>query len=217
MTINIKKLTVIFFAVSVLASCAKKSEDRTARGSGPALGVAGNTSTCGTGQQSVGRIYEANNIDSTSTFEQRVKGLISATVDPQYFGTISGNGNDAQSGVTIEGRLRYDGNGSVLLDQSNLKITIYDSYVGQKDSSGNAVQAYPINFNTASAGTMNLQTKVFTLQFKDTYGEVTLNGTVNASTVTGTVSYQNYTSYKGGQAAAGNLGTFTIATCGLVN
>jgi hypothetical protein len=119
--------------------------------------------------------------------------------------------------VTIEGRLRYDGNGNVLLDQSNLKIMITDSFVGQLDSGKKPVQPYPINFNAATAGTMNLQTKAFTLLFKDAYGEINLNGIIDAKTVTGTLSYQNYVNATGGQVAASVLGAFSIPTCGWIN
>jgi hypothetical protein len=200
-------------------ACSKKSDNREARAPEVGLGVPGNTPTCTAGQQAVGRIYESGNTASNSslTFEQRVKGLLSATVDPQFFGTISGSGNDAQNGVTIEGRLRYDANGTVLLDQSNVKIMIYDSFVGQLDSQQQVIQAYPINFNAAAAGTMNLQTKVFMLKFKDEFGEITLNGTVNAANVSGTISYQNDKNVTGGSLSAGFLGEFSIATCGWIN
>lgn len=208
---------MILIAASSLAACAKKSGNNLAgRGAGTAVGVAGNAPTCTNVQQSSGRVYENNATGSAYTFEQRVKGLIAATVDPQYFGTISGDPNEAQSGVTLEGRLRYDASGKVLLDQTNLKLTVYDSFVGQKDSSGTTIQPFPINFNAASAGTMNLATKQFTLQFKDSYGEVNLTGVVNGATVTGTISYQNYTNYNGSQGSGSILGAFTIATCGWI-
>lgn len=215
MATHSKKITMILVATFSLVACSKKSEDRSARQTGAAVGVTGNSPTCSTAQQAVGRVYDASN--SVSSFEQRVKGLLSATVDPQFFGTISGNGNDAQNGVTIEGRLRYDGSGNILLDQTNLKLTIYDSFVGQKDSSGNIIAAYPIQFNTATGGSVNLQTKTFTIQFRDNYGEVVLTGNINASTVTGTITYQNFVSFNGTQPSGGALGAFSIATCGWIN
>jgi hypothetical protein len=217
METTFKKIMMILLAVSSLAACSNKNDNRTTRDPGLNVGTAGAPTTCDANQQAVGRIYDAGTAGTVYSFEQRVKGLISASVDPEEFGIISSNSNVAQNGVTIEGHLFYDGNGNVLLDQSKLKITVSDSFVGQKNSDGKIIEAYPINFNSAVAGTMNLQTKAFMLQFKDAYGDITLNGVINAATVTGTVSYQNYTSYDGGQASAGVLGTFSIATCGWVN
>jgi hypothetical protein len=221
MTIDIKKLMMLLLAVSSLVACSQKSEDREARAMDFALGVNGTSPTCSTGQEGIGHIYEsgsASGIDGTAaSFEQRVKGLISATADPQLFGVISGTGDGIQNGVTIEGRLRYDGSGGVLLDQSNMIITIKDSFVGQLDSAKKLIPAYPINFHAATAGSVNLQTREFTLQFKDAYGEITLNGVINTKVVTGTVSYQNYKNVTGAPPSAGVLGAFSIATCGWVN
>lgn len=215
MTGPFKKITMILVAMTALVACAKGNDSRSGRTNNN-VGVSGGTSTtCGTNTQSVGRVYD--NDASGTSFEQRVKGLLSALVDPQYFGTISGNANDAQTGVTIEGRLRYDSNGNILLEQSHLKLMVTDSYVGQKDSNGATIQAYPIQFSAASSGNMNLATKTFTLLFKDRYGEVTVTGTVDGSTVRGSISYNNNTSYNNSTPASGLLGAFQIATCAWIN
>lgn len=218
MATNIKKIMMILIAVSTVMACSKKDGNQLpGRGGVGVLGVSGNTPTCATTQQAVGRVYENNSSGSSYTFEQRVKGLIAATVDPQYFGTISGSANDAQSGVTMEGRLRYDGNGTVLLDQTNLRLTIYDSLVGQLDSSGKTIEPFTINFNTATSGTVNLATKQFTILFADDVGEVTVTGSINNSTVNGTISYKNYKNFNSAQGSSAVLGAFTIATCGWIN
>lgn len=216
MTSPMKKIMMILVAMTALVACSKSNDSRPARANGN-VGVSGggSSSTCTTAGQATGRVYD-NGVSGTS-FEQRVKGLLSASVDPQYFGTISGNGNDAQTGVTIEGRLRYDSNGNILLDQTNLKLIVTDSYVGQKDSNGATIQAYPIQFSTASSGNMNLSTKTFTVLFKDSYGEVTVTGTVNGSVVSGSISYNNYVSYDNSTPASGSLGAYQIATCGLIH
>jgi len=219
MKTNIRKIMTILIAVAALSACSKKENSGiTARdGVAGALAVETNVPTCAPTQQSVGRVYENNASGSSYTFEQRAKGLIAATVDPQNFGTISGDPNDAQNGITIEGRLRYDANGAVILDQTNMRLMVYDSYVGQKDSSGTPIQPYPINFNAATSGTVNVSTKQFTVLFKDSYGEVTVTGTINNSTVVGTISYANTTNFNGGQGSSAVLGGFTINTCAWVN
>ncbi|MGZ3798060.1 MAG: hypothetical protein ACXVB1_16940 [Pseudobdellovibrionaceae bacterium] len=207
----IKKYIMVLLALAGLVACSNKSDYRAARTADPGLETAG-IPTCSAGQQSVGRIYENGSNSGASSFEEQVKALLSATVDPKFFGTISGS-----NGVTLEGRLRYDGSGHVLLDQSNMKILIHDSMVGQLDSNQQVIPAYPINFNTAAAGSVNLQTKEFTLQFKDAYGEINLSGVIGSVNVTGTISYQNYANVTGGQNAAGVLGDFSIPTCGWIN
>lgn len=223
METSVRKIILVLLAVLSVSACSKKSDSRQARdpGVGTGLGVPPvTTSACNAGQQTTGRIYEdASNplINTSLSFEERVKGLLSAKEDPQFFGTISGNGNDPQNGVTLEGRLRYDGHGAVLLDQSSVNIVIHDSLVGQLDSQNIPIKAYPIYFSAASSGTVNLQTNTFTLQFKDAYGEITLDGTIASTTVTGTISYRNYQNATGGALAAGVLGAFSIATCAWIN
>ncbi|WP_413287549.1 hypothetical protein [Bdellovibrio sp. HCB337] len=218
MTSKFLKLMMIVVTASSLVACSKKASENNLSGrgvnNGGIVGGSGNAPNCSTSQQSIGRVFESNASGSGYTFEQRAKGLLSATVDPQFFGTINGSQNNtSQSGITLEGRLRYDTNGNVILDQTNMKLLIYDSFVGQTDSSGKTIQPYPINFFAATAGTMNLATKQFTVQFKDSDGDITITGTVNGATVTGSISYQNFKSYNGSTPAAGVLGAFSIPTC----
>lgn len=214
MASKLTKLILILVAVSGLAACAQKTNSSILSGRGRgAAAVPNNSQSCSSSQQSVGRVYD--NGTAGGTFEQRTKGLLSAILNPNLFGTISGS-TSGQTGVTIEGHLRYDSSGNVILEQTSMKLMIYDSYVGQLDQAGQTIDAYPINFSKASSGTMNLATKQFTIQFKDQYGEITVTGVVGGSTVTGSISYQNYTSYSGGAAASGVLGAFSIATCGWV-
>lgn len=217
MSTQLMKMVMSFVVLVTLAACSKGASERSARATDGNLGATGNTSTCSSAAQAVGRVYDGG-VASGGTFEQRVKGLLSATVDPQYFGTISGDGNDPSTGVTIEGRLRYDGAGNVLMNQTNLKLVVTDSFVGQKDSTGAVIPAYPMNFAAASSGTVNVAAKTFTIVFKDSYGEITLNGSFNTSMVTGTISFANSTTVlAGGTPASGTLGAFQIATCGWIN
>lgn len=212
-----KNILMMLILLATAAACTKSNRNSSGRETPGALGPANTTGSCATPQQALGWVYENNAAGTAVPFEQRVKALIAATVDPKYFGTISGQPTGGQNGVTMEGRLRYDAQGTVLLDQTYLKLTIYDSYVGQKDSSGTPVQPYPINFNTAAAGQVNPTTKQFTVRFKDNYGEVTLTGALNNSTAVGTLSYQNYTNFDGSPGASGVLGGFNIPACAWFN
>lgn len=217
----LKNTLMMLLVLSSLVACAKKEGGRAARTSGANTGVGaspfgGATGNCAPNGQSVGRVYDDGTASGYS-FEQRVKGLISALVNPEYFGAISGDPNAGANGVTIEGHLSYDANGNVLLDQTHLMLLVYDSYVGQKDSDGKLVEAYPIKFPKAAAGSVNLQTKAFTVQFKDSYGEMTVTGSLQSNLVTGHLTYQNSTSFDGGAPSAGALGAFTIPTCAWIN
>lgn len=209
---------MLFMAMGFLAACSSGVDMRSARSSEvTANGITGGATSCGSSTQAVGRVYDDGSSSASGTFEARVKGLLSATVDPQYFGTISGDPSNAQTGVTIEGQLRYDSAGNVTLSQTTLKLSVLDSFVGQTDTTGTTISAYPINFSAASSGTVNLATKTFTVLFKDNYGEITLTGTIGGSTTTGTVSYKNYVSYNGGTVSSGTLGAFQIPTCAWTN
>lgn len=217
---SFKKILMVMMAVVALAACSKGGQDRSARPvSGGPLGPSGNGGgVCGNSQQSVGRIFDSNGLGAPYTFEQRVKGLISASADPAAFGTISGSAQDPQTGVTLEGRFYYDNTGAIVLDKSNLSITIYDSFVGQKDvNTGQIIESYPITFSAASGGQVDVTTKTFTLQFKDGYGEVNFTGRIDGATVTGTIHYQNYVGYNNSTPASGVLGAFSIPTCAFVN
>ncbi len=212
-------LSVVVFGTMV--ACSQNTNFRSARGMGGVTGDTGVTgsgsSNCGNTTQATGRVYDGGGSASSETFEQRVKGLLSASIDPSYFGTISGDNSNASTGVSMEGRISYDSSGNLNVSQTNLKLTVTDSYVGQTDSTGAVVQAYPMGFSTASSGAVNLAAKTFSVVFKDNYGEITVTGSFSGSIATGTISYANYqTAVAGKNPSSGNLGSFQISTCSFV-
>jgi hypothetical protein len=211
------KIMLSVVVLGTLVACSQGTNLRSARATGTASGVTGSgSSSCGTTTQTTGRVYDGGG-SSSFTFEQRVKGLLSASIDPSYFGTISGDMSSTSTGVSLEGHIAYDSSGNLNISQTNLKMTVSDSYVGQTDSSGAVVQAYPMNFPSASAGSVNLSAKTFSVVFKDSYGEVTLTGSFAGSVTTGTVSYTNYTTaVSGNYPTSGALGSFQISTCSFV-
>ena len=104
----------------------------------------------------------------------------------------------------------------VVTGSSNLKILIYDEYVGQTDSNGKTVDAYPIQFSSASHGSM--QNGTLTVTFKDSYGEITLSGTVNSQTYQGRMDFVNYKSYTGDTAnRSGTLGNIEVMANGFIS
>lgn len=203
------KIIMCVGVLAATAACSKGADFHTARATS-ATGVVGSGvgSTCGNTAQTTGRVYD-NGGGSSYTFDQRVKGLLAASVDPQYFGTITG--------VTIEGHIAYDTNGTVNVSQTNLKLVVADSFVGQKDDKGGIISAYPMNFATATSGTVNIAAKTFTVLFKDSYGEITLTGNYGTSVVTGSISYTNFSTVAtGNYPTSGTLGAFQISSCSFI-
>ncbi|MBK9322623.1 MAG: hypothetical protein IPM97_06655 [Bdellovibrionaceae bacterium] len=208
---NIKKWTMSMALAVVLTACS--SAKTTSVGARSAEGLVGAGAVSGTSCKSHnGRIYESTSNQGAS-FEQRVKGLISATVDPSYFGAIEGSKTATQTCVAIEGRISYDvSSGAVNLSQSNLKITIYDSFVGTNNSNNEPIEPYVIQFTGAAAGRVIVAEKSFNLQFKDEVGEINLTGNLSQTMTTGNVSYQNYENFNSNSPASGFLGDFSIPT-----
>lgn len=213
------KILMSFVVLTTLAACSNGADLRSARASNQATGVTGSggSSSCGVTTQVAGRVYDGGG-SSSYTFEQRVKGLLAASVDPQYFGTISGDSASTATGVSMEGKIVYDASGNVNVSQTNLKLVVTDSFVGQTDASGKLVTAYPMNFASASSGTVNIAAKTFTVLFKDSYGEITLTGSYNSSTTTGSITYTNFSTVASGNfPTSGTLGAFQISTCSFIN
>jgi hypothetical protein len=212
------KIMLSLLVLGTLAACSPQ-EFRPARSTAiPTTGVTGSGNpSCGNTTQVTGRVYD-DGVSSGFTFEQRVKGLLSASIDPQYFGTISGVATNVNTGVSIEGHISYDSSGNILVSQTTLKLVVTDSYVGQADVSGGVVQAYPVNFTSANSGTVNMAAKTFTVLFKDNYGEITLAGNFSSAVTTGTITYTNSATVgSGNYPTSGTLGAFQISTCSLLN
>lgn len=167
--------------------------------------------TCPSGQSAIGTIYDANSSYST-TFEQNVKGFLSATTTPSDVGTISSSPNDYSTGVRFQAVIKLSQSGSVDLGSSKVSIKVYDSYVASQNLTPIAV-----TINAASAGQFNPQTGVGSVTFKDGYGEVRFDGRIANGYFSGNVSYTNYTTViEGASPSSGQIGQFAIATCGAI-
>ncbi len=199
-----------------LSACAKKD--------GGAVRVAGRTTSTGTGisqgnipntcanaNMTVGKIYDPYN---SPNFEAQVKGFVSATLDPQSLGTISGNIND-RTGIDMIGSFQFDSAGKLVAASSKVLIKIFDSYVGQVYN-GQTIAPYQVEFSQAKEGMIDRTTRQFQVKFQDGYGEITFQGTFDSTVAQGTVYYQNYTAVSGSQPAQGTLGAFRAYTCALI-
>jgi len=212
------KKTILGALVAIalsMSACAKKdgSAVRVA-GRGTGTGVTQSnvaTSTCANASMAWGKIFDAN---ASPQFESQVKGFVSATLDPQSLGSISGNIND-KTGIDFTGAFQFDAQGKLVPGSSSVLIKIFDSFVGQVYE-GQTIVPYVVEFTSASEGMINRTTRQFTVKFKDTYGEIVFQGQYNSQNVEGIVTYRNSTAVSGYQASQGTLGSFRAYTCALI-
>jgi hypothetical protein len=204
-----KQIVLLVFTMMTLVACSKSAElGCTARG-GSDGSLGGNNLNFVACNGGAGRIYGGS---SATSFEQQVKSLVSATLDPSQFGSIDGSSSSTQTCVAMEGSLNFDSSGNLETSQSSLKITIYDSYVALK-----SYPAYVINFSAGSSGQKDNSQKTFTAQFKDAYGEINISGSFASSPATGSITFQNYQNYKGGAGTSGTLGAFSVSSSSFIH
>lgn len=218
-------LLSMLISVSLLTACnpKKTSSGRTAqtRTADASATISGNFSQsyCGQNVSPYGSIYDSGSSQSLYTngsFEDRVKALLSATVNPSEVGQISSSPND-QTGVRFQGSIKIDSNGNVNLQQTKILIKVYDSYVLQSAQDGtNQYQPIPIEFTQAAEGHFNTQTGVGYVIFRDQYGDIRFDGNLSADFLSGTVSFSNNVNVNGGAGASGQLGQFIVARCGII-
>lgn len=212
------KKVLLFSIISFLAACAQnpnQARNTYVRTAGNVVGL-GNIGSCSTSsaQANVGQVYDQT--ANAYGFEDRVKAFLSATVDPTEVGTISSYPGDT-TGVRFSGAIKLDSSGNVVVAQTNITISVYDSLVVQSQQDGsNQYGPIQIGFGQAASGNFNLQTGTGYVMFQDSYGSVRLDGTISASTFSGTVSFANTTSVTGSTGASGQIGQFSIARCAIV-
>lgn len=218
-----KKVTLTIAALTLLtiAACSPKKQGvrSTLNRSAISVGIVNNSNInsnfCQQGVSPIGTIYDQGNTQTSlytsGSFEERVKGLLSVTVNPEEVGQISSAATDT-TGVRFQGAIKVDANGNVNLQQSSMLIKVYDSYVLQYPEQ---FQAIEVAFATATAGQFNMQNGQGYILFRDQYGEVRFDGTMDAQYFSGTVSYKNYSHISGSAPAQGQLGQFYVARCGI--
>jgi hypothetical protein len=206
----------IILASLTMTACGQKDDSavRTA-GRTTGAGVTQNNvllnSTCANPSMNWGKIFDPV---ASSQFESQVKGFVSATLDPQNLGSISGNIND-KTGIDFAGTFKFDAQGQLVPGSSSVVIKIFDSFVGQVYE-GKTIEPYIIEFASATEGRLDRNTRQMSIKFKDNYGEIVFTGQYNASTVEGTVQFVNTTAVAGLQPARGTLGSFRAYTCALI-
>ncbi|KYG64065.1 hypothetical protein AZI86_14775 [Bdellovibrio bacteriovorus] len=205
---------VLVLAALTLSACAKKDDSASGRvvtrgGSGIVT-----QNTCGNAAQAqaVGKIFDSQSYGSR--FEEQVKAFVSATLDPEALGTISGNINDA-TGIDFTASFPFDSNNQLIAAQASISIKIFDSYA-KTTYNGQVVPPYEVAFSQAKSGTINRNTRQINVVFEDEFGSITLTGTYDGSMVNGKVSFNNYKALKG-SPQSGQLGDFRIYQCAMIH
>lgn len=203
------QVLALFATVLSLAACGKSgnSKQETRAGGARTAGtVQAVGSMCTNGTSAIGYIYA----DGVTNFQDEVRGLVSATLDPDVFGAVSGVPRDT-TGIDL--RLDVDRASATV---RSIQLVIYDEFVGTKDSTGQVIQPYPITVPKAAGGFVNAATRSLNLVFTDQHGDIRIIGQSNdGAVIEGTVEYHNRTHFAQGTPRNGTLGRFRLPLCAL--
>ena len=217
---NKSVMTVLALAALFMSACAKKDDSsvRTADRSAVAAAAQSTNTTnhCADKSANWGKIFDAAN--NSAQFEGQVKGFVSATLDPDNLGTISGDIN-AKTGVDFCGWFQFDSAGNLVPSSSAVIIKVVDSYANQVIN-GQTVQPYNVTFSAGTSGTVNHTTRQMDVVFKDNYGELRFQGQYGANgdmnLIEGTVYYTNTVAVSGYAVSSGPLGKFRAYRSSLI-
>lgn len=212
---------MLVLAALTLSACAKKDDSASGRvatrgGNGSGI-VAQNTCANPAQAQAVGKIFDSQSYGSR--FEEQVKAFVSATLDPEALGTISGNIND-KTGIDFSASFPFDSNNQLIASEASISIKIFDSYA-KEPYNGQVIPPYEVAFSQAKSGTINRNTRQINVVFEDEYGSITFAGQYGVMEgsqgpfVVGKVSFNNYKSVKG-SPQSGQLGDFKIYDCAMI-
>lgn len=220
---NKSVLGVLLIGALTLSACAKKEDSfgDNARVTAPAAnGVTANDTTaaqaCGSDTSKLwGKIYGSS---AGNNFEIQVKAFVSATLNPNELGSISGDIN-AKTGVDFKGLFKFDSANQLVADASSIAIKIFDSYANTTQN-GQFIPPYEFSFSKAKSGSINRNTRQINVVFEDEYGSITINGSYNDlsanGTVNGVVTFKNYKAVSGYTPQSGTLGSFTAYACAMI-
>ncbi len=218
---SLKKILLLIFILSLVSlglGCGKKDKRSPIRSGRDARSPSSPaTADTRTFTSSDGVVFGSPD----SEFQEVIYYLVSASINPNTFGTISGQPGQ-NTGVKFSGNIQLNSifnpssassNIQVRSEGSHVRILIRDSFVGQQDSNGNAIPEYTIDNSSNISG--YIQGNHAVIKLVDEFGSITFDGNVSADVYQGSFSFDN-NMYWNGQTpgARGTVGSFRISTCG---
>jgi hypothetical protein len=208
------KATVALCIPLALTACPSSSGNQASAPApvGPRTALASTLSA--SGMQLVGTV--SSDAPHQAQFQAAVVGFLSTDLSPSYIGTVNVSPSST-SGVFFGGQVTlstgsmksYTGQNATISPTSQFAIQVIDSNPSVPNT-----PAIPAFVFQKAAGT--LQGMTAQLQFSDTYGTITMAGTVDTTKnlFTGTMAFDNNVLYDGSTPGhAGNLGNFSIPLC----
>ncbi len=160
---------------------------------------------------------------SSSDFNRSVQMFASASVAPDQIGTVSGMPYNT-TGIRFWGSVGTTTkispatyNYTQVQSTSVFRISIWDSYAGQKDSAGQLIPEYAVYFEGNAYG--QVYGNYAEIRFEDSYGSITLRGDISSTSFSGYLSFENTQYWDGAApgAAGDNVWAFNIPTCSFFN
>ncbi len=162
----------------------------------------------------VGRVYDDTNGAVTPSFNDQLKNFISGFDNPSAIEYVSGLYND-NTRVELTGALKFDTKGNILAQQSQIRMSVYDSRSVYSGS-----PPFSMVFSTAQGmaitGTYNASNKYIDVQFSDALGTLTIAAVYDGTFVSGSLYFNNKKSHDGSAGKSGRLGGFYINGCSIL-
>jgi hypothetical protein len=218
------KTSMIFLALALsLTACGQKKGSESvnkARSNGRVTGsgIVPQNIMSGTYQANVWTLISADR-QYQESFQQMVRTLVSPSLDPNAIGAVAADGSN-NTGVYMQGFVDLNADRSINVNNAILKIMIQDEYVGQKDSEGREIKAYPIVIPTLAQAHVQASATVpgatdINLTFRDSVGEITLVGTLSSNQYRGNIKFKNFAPK--GDNKEYWLGSFNTSMCAIFN
>ncbi|HPI40008.1 MAG TPA: hypothetical protein PLJ21_04340 [Pseudobdellovibrionaceae bacterium] len=213
---SIIKVASILTLTVLLQACGKNEENSGSPGrvGTTAVSVSPTTSCTSTDQMQIGRVYDETNGAMNPTFKEQIKNFISGFADPSDIGDISGLYYD-NTRVEFVGSLKFDAQGNIIGQQSQIKMSVYDSKTIYENAAPFNMKLEPAQGMTIT-GTYNKSNGYVDVQFSDGSGVVTIEAKNDGKFLSGGIKFNNKTSVIGGSAKSGRLGSFYISSCAIL-
>lgn len=224
MKLMTKSALVVFFGMFLmLASCAKKNSSASNRGGTAPRGDQAIDTTAATGiakcadgvTSADGRIFDDSM--TGNIFRNNWSNFFSAVMADNQLGDLSGASTSTATGVNVSIKLRVVNN-QLVPSETKLTMRIHDGKVNTPGDDGQLLKEIVVDYTRAQSGEIRNVTNgsgQFSATFLDDYGTVTISGSFNQTTADGTVSFVNSKHYNGEAPKSGNLGRFSLKSCGL--